>query len=230
MLTRVLNKLVQPFGLKCVPVPEILPAPELPDAYVENAQIVPERSDILRRLPKNGVVAEVGVGFGGYSRKIIDVMRPSKFVAIDTFDLDRTSWIGSNPYKKRFGGLGHEAYYRRLFANEITASLVAVEKGFSNQVLEKFPDSHFDMIYIDAAHDYASVKADLEVSNRKIKRDGYIVLNDFTIMDPLLLQHYDIVRAVQEFCLEESWEIAYFALHRFMFCDIALRKLRAAGA
>ena len=80
------------------------------------------------------------------------------------------------------------------------------------------------MIYIDAAHDYQSVMRDLAVANRKLKPSGYIVLNDYTIVDPLLLQHYDIVRAAHEFCLQEDWEIAFLALHPLMFCDVALRK------
>ena len=79
-----------------------------------------------------------------------------------------------------------------------------IKKGYSNRMLEEFADQCFDMIYIDAAHDYQSVMRDLAVANRKLKPSGYIVLNDYTIVDPLLLQHYDIVRAAHEFCLQED--------------------------
>jgi len=95
MLARILDRLVRPLGLRCVAVPQVLPAPELPDRCLEHARILADRADILRHLPKGGVVAEVGVGFGIYSRKIIEVMQPAQFVGIDTFELDKRSWRGS---------------------------------------------------------------------------------------------------------------------------------------
>lgn len=225
MLARILDRLVRPLGVRCVAIPQVLPAPELPDRCLEHARIVADRADILRHLPKGGVVAEVGVGFGIYSRKIIEIMQPAQFVAIDTFELDKRSWRGSRAHGEIFGKRSHEAYYRDQFAAEIASGALVIGKGYSHLVLEQFPDEHFDMIYIDAAHDYDSVRRDLAVANRKVKRDGYLVLNDYTVVDPILLQHYDIVRAVHEFCLQERWGFAFLALHRFMFCDVALRRL-----
>lgn len=67
LLQRVVNKLVQPFGLVCREKPRISPLPELNDKYLQNARILPCRDDILHRLPQAGVVAEIGVAFGRYS-------------------------------------------------------------------------------------------------------------------------------------------------------------------
>ncbi len=225
-VARVMNRLVRPMGLRCVPVPVISPAPELPDVCLEHARILPERSDILHLLPTGGVVAEVGVAFGKYSRKILEVMEPRQFVAVDTFELDGPSWSGHQAYGKVFAGRSHEQYYRDAFAPEIAAGRVLVKKGFSFSVLEEFPDRYFDMVYIDAAHDYESVRRDLDVISRKVKEDGFILLNDYTLVDPLLLQPYGIVQATHEFCMREGWEIVYLALHRYMFCDVALRKVK----
>jgi len=180
---------------------------------------------MLEYLPKNGVVAEVGVAFGRYTRKILEILHPAKFVAIDTFELDKTSWSGHHAYRDTLGDLGHEAYYRQKFQDRIDNGSFIIKKGYSHVKLMEFDDAYFDMIYIDAAHDYASVKQDLAAANVKIKPDGYIVLNDYTLMDPLLLQPYGIVQAVHEFCLQEGWEIRYLGLHPYMFCDVALTKL-----
>lgn len=229
-LARGLNKLVAPLGLRCVERPAVLPAPELSEQHVRNARLLPNRSRGLHLLGKHGAVAEVGVGFGGFSRQMLDVMQPSRFVAIDTFQLDTPSWTGRHAYGHVLGDLSHEAFYRQKFQAEIQSGLMEIRRGFSHDVLSQFEDSFFDMIYIDAAHDYDSVTRDLAVANLKTKQDGYIVLNDFTVMDPLLLQHYDITRATQEFCLAQGWEFVYFALHRHMFCDVALRRIAGDGA
>jgi len=224
-LARGINKLVAPLGLRCIERPQVLPAPELSEAHVRNACLLPNRTDILHQLGRQDVVAEVGVGFGSFSRQIIDIMRPTRFVAIDTFQLDTPSWTGRHGYGDILGDLSHEAFYRQKFQDEVSSGLVDIRRGFSHDELARFEDGYFDMIYIDAAHDYESVKHDLAVANLKTKPEGYIVLNDFTVMDPLLLQHYDITRATQEFCLEHDWEFVCFALHRFMFCDVALRRM-----
>jgi hypothetical protein len=227
-LARAINKLVAPLGLRCVERPQVRPAPELSEDHLRQARLLPNRTDILHQLGQQDVVAEVGVGFGSFSRQIIDINRPSRFIAIDTFQLDTPSWTGRHAYGDILGDLSHEAFYRGKFKNELASGRVEIRRGFSHDELRRFDDGFFDMIYIDAAHDYESVKRDLAVANLKTKPNGYIVLNDFTVMDPLLLQQYDITRATQEFCLEHGWEFVYFALHRFMFCDVALRRMSRA--
>ena len=227
LLSRVINRVIRPIGLACVVKPQIRPAIELPQKCLENARIVPNRTDGLYLMPKGGTVAEVGVAFGIFSRQILRVIQPELFVAIDTFELDKPSWSGHHAYKEKLGSLSHESYYKQQFESEIKAGKVAVRKGFSSIVMNDYPDDFFDMIYIDAAHDYENVRNDLEVATRKIKEDGIIVLNDYTMLDPLLLQPYGIVQAVNEVCEKGDWEFIYLALHQYMFCDVALRKIAA---
>lgn len=225
MLARILNRLVQPFGLRCVPEPRIVRPRQLDARHLRNARILAHRPAILSHMPQGGRVAEVGVGFGLYTRKILEIMRPSSFVAIDTFELDKPSWSGRQEHSDVLGSLSHEAYYREQFSEYIESGTLIIKRGYSHVMLEEFSDAHFDMIYVDAAHDYESVRQDLAVAKCKIKPGGYLVLNDYTLIDPLLLQPYGVVQAVNEFCLEEGWEIRYFTLHPYMFCDVALSKL-----
>lgn len=100
-----------------------------------------------------------------------------------------------------------------------------VRAGDSALVLRGFPDAHFDFIYVDGDHSYAGVRRDLAVANRKIKPGGHIVLNDYTMADPIWNAPYGVIRATNEFCLREGWEIIFFALEPRMFCDVALRRL-----
>jgi hypothetical protein len=224
LLARVINRLVRPMGLACVVKPQIPAAAAIPEQCLVNARIVANRTDGLYLIPKGGVVAEVGVAFGSFSRDILRVVQPDLFVAIDTFELDKASLSGHNAYKSKFGGLTHEDYYKRLFSSEIEMGKVDVRNGYSSVVMNQFSDSFFDMIYIDAAHDYDNVRNDLDIATRKIKSKGIIVLNDYTVMDPLLLQHYGIVQAVNELCENGQWEFVYLALHRYMFCDVAITR------
>jgi len=225
LLQRMLNRLVRPLGLICVEKPRIAPLRELDSKHLKSARILPCREDILNELPKRGVVAEIGVGFGRYSRKILDRMQPRLFVAVDCFELGHVDWLGRQNYGDTLGGMRHEDYYRGQFTAEIEAGVVVVRKGYSNEVMEAFPDAYFDMIYVDAAHDYESVVKDLAVSGRKIKPSGYIIMNDYILIDPILLQPYGIVQAVHEFCVREGWEMVYLAQHPYMFCDVALKKM-----
>jgi hypothetical protein len=225
LLQRIGNKLVAPFGLACVEKPKLSPLPKLDAKHLRNARLLSCREDILAQLPQGGVVTEIGVAFGRYTRKILDTLKPSRFVAVDCFGLDHKTWFGRQVYAQFLGGMRHEDFYRQQFSKEIERGIVVIRKGFSHEVMESFPDAYFDMIYVDAAHDYESVARDLQVSGRKIKPTGHIVLNDYTLVDPLLLQPYGIVQATHEFCVREGWEIVFFAQHPYMFCDVALKKL-----
>jgi len=97
-------------------------------------------------------------------------------------------------------------------------------KGLSWDTLSTFPDNHFDWVYVDAAHDYESVKKDLEQSYRCLKNDGYIVMNDYIMFDHFTKENYGVVQATNDFMIENDFEMLFFALHPDMFCDVLIRK------
>lgn len=51
--------------------------------------------------------------------------------------------------------------------------------GTSAKVATKLPEGVFDFVYVDAAHDYDSVKEDLDLWSKKVKPGGLICGHDY---------------------------------------------------
>ena len=55
--------------------------------------------------------------------------------------------------------------------------------------------------------------------------DGYLIFNDYTYWSPVECIPYGVMHAVNELCLDEDWQVAYFALDPYMYCDVAIRRI-----
>jgi hypothetical protein len=210
-------------------MPNLVPAARLPEHLVANARLLPDRDAILPLLPKHKVFAEVGVALGGFSDQIIRVCEPERFIAIDLFDLHRMPEFWGQPTKQLFSGDTHGEFYRKRFADLIAHGRITVLPGDSKMVLAKLDDASIDIIYVDAEHTYEAVKSELAVIRRKIKDDGYIIMNDY-IMNEAGLSNgaYGVIQATNEFMIAENWELIYFAFQSYMYCDVVLRKASSA--
>ena len=138
------------------------------------------RRQLLKRLPRAAVAAEIGVWTGDFSERIRQYTLPLKLHLIDPWtipagfsgpdaqgrhaknqgDMDRVHWA----VQKRFEG----------------AVDVAIHRATSSDVLPTFSDGFFDWIYIDGNHDYEFVLADLRMAMTKTKPGGIIAGDDFT--------------------------------------------------
>lgn len=170
----------------------------LPDDLVAEARVCADRVAMLERLPKDGVVAELGTYKGKFARKILKICRPRELHIVD-IDFSR------------FDGRLRERAEVRL------------HRGLTQEVIAGFPDAHFDWVYVDAGHDYDSAIGDARASAPKVKPGGYLVFNDFAHVDPEL-GRYGVHRAVVDFCLEAGWPLAFFALDGAALYDVALRR------
>jgi hypothetical protein len=189
----------------------------------EGARLFADRQALVRALaPRGGVVTEVGVAAGDFSQFIIETLQPTRFYALDMFDMHKHPVIWGRPSSELFDNKTQLDYFRQRFAHE--GSRVETRVGMSAGLLSAFADETFDFIYIDAAHDYENVKQDAQVSTRKLKRDGLIVFNDYTIIDVFSLEGYGVVQALNELVVAGGWQVCGFALQHSMFCDIAIRR------
>lgn len=201
-------------------------APALSSEHLRDARLFAERLEMIRALvPEGGVIAEVGVGLGDFSLRLLEELDPSLFVAVDTFVLDQLETMWDRPTSEILGGRSHLDFYRQRLAPY--ADRVVIEEGLSWDGLERCDDASFDLVYVDAGHDFDCVTRDLGVAVRKVRPDGLVVCNDYVLVDHMGAP-YGVVQAVNALVTTSRWRMVGLALHPQMYCDVALR-LFASG-
>lgn len=149
----------------------------------------PEREEvrefILRRMPRHGVVAEIGVDLGDLSEKILLINRPRALHLIDPWTAAGSEYqqhrtvgpLAESP--RRLDSSGRFNFVRDRFASDIAGGTVIIHRANSDIAGAEFPDSTFDWVYIDGNHSYEFVRGDLELYYQKLKPGGFIVCDDY---------------------------------------------------
>jgi hypothetical protein len=159
-------------------------------------------SDFLEYLPKGGVVAELGVETGSYAKKILEINRPKELHLVDVWDSIPDPWPSLEEQKKNYQNIN------KLFDPEIQNGMLIVHKGDDLLYLNAFPDGYFDWIYIDTTHSYEQTLSELEISSKKVKRDGYICGHDFVDNEFGRRSRFGVIPAVYDFTRKSKWKIA----------------------
>ncbi len=153
----------------------------------------PERGEvrefIIRRMPRGGVAAEIGVDQGLLSERILELARPRKLYLIDPWFPD-PSGTRVPSREERF------AMVCKKFAAEADRGVVEIIRESSETAAARFADQSLDWVYIDGNHHYEFVKRDLELYFPKVKRGGFIVCDDYHFVGTF---NDGVTRAVDEF-------------------------------
>ena len=137
------------------------------------------RSELVKQLPHNAVVAEIGVARGDFSQVILANAFPRKLHLIDSWAYqDKSIYPGTinpqrNSQKKQ---IQNYDYVSQRFSHQIQKDQVVVHKGYSVDILNEFPNNYFDWVYIDANHQYEFVKKDLELCKLRVKKKVLFVV------------------------------------------------------
>lgn len=190
---------------------------KLDDEHVRNATVLSGTAALLERLPKGGVVAEVGVAEGDLSASILAINAPSTLHLIDLW--------GSSV--ARFGPAAYGKVASR-FAGDVASGRVRIHRGLSWDMLATLDDRSLDWVYLDAAHDYASVKRDLSAVLPKLKPLGLIVGDDY-VMWAGQIGRYGVVEAINELCRDGGFEFVYLVMQRHMHLKYAIRRIGRRG-
>lgn len=149
-----------------------------------------EQGNILNKIldelsGKKLNIAEIGVYKGRMTFMWSSILKERKvkynYYAIDHF-------LGSNEHEKNLD------YYQITCDNlsSIIKKNLKIIKKDSSIASFDYPDDFFDIVYIDASHDYEAVKNDIEHWIKKVKKGGYICGDDY------ISGWSDVIRAVNE--------------------------------
>jgi SAM-dependent methyltransferase len=201
----------KPEAKKRQPPNDNVPLVRLEETHTRNCRVLPTRTHLLEHLPADGVVAEVGVASGDFTKEILARCQPAKLHLIDTWESDRFQ-----------PGLEH---VRQRFSDELARGQIVVSQGLSTECLAEFPATYFDWVYIDTDHSYPTTRAELRLAADKVKPGGFIAGHDFTRGNPVRGVTYGVIQACNEFCVNERWEYAFVTLEPSGHFSFALRRL-----
>ena len=160
---------------------------------------------------RDSVGAEVGVLGGNHAKEILEIAQPSKLTLIDLWDGTKINYrvIGTTvaeikkmPRKiaRAEAGIQLFRYIKEHFADEVAQGIVNIKKGYSTEVAKEIEGGSLDWVYIDAAHDYDNVIADLEAYYPKVKSGGLILGHDYSYR----IKNGGVIRAVETFLERHS--------------------------
>lgn len=170
---------------------------EIPQISLIKAKIYANRYlAVESEWPQKARVLEVGTQTGDFANFIYENKNPCDLQAID---------------------ISYDLFKKYLPCD----SLLKKHVGKSNEIMRTMPESYFDVVYIDASHDFQDVISDIDQARRITKNNGLIVCNDYTWYSPAEFSEYGVIRAVNNTLNKDSIKVKYLALHTHGFFDIA---------
>ncbi len=203
------NKITRPFRKKLFSNYSQL---NFDEKHLRNLISLKDRVELLQRLPKEAIVAEIGVYKGDFSDKILSICSPEKFLLIDVWRL-----------KGDHGELFDQVKNR--FAKEVLDKQIELIRAFSYDAIHFCPDQYFDWVYLDTDHSYKVTHRELEELRTKMKPGGIIAGHDYIIGNWNAGFRYGVVEAVREFCLKYNWEMIYLTHELNNHPSFAIREI-----
>ena len=173
-------------------------------------QLGPFYECVAESLPENAILVEIGVWQGRsavfMAEKLCELNKPAKFYLVDSFD-------GGKILAQAAQGLATpllEIVKSHLRSAGVADKITDIIASLSVIAARRFEDRSIDFAFIDADHDYASVRADILAWWPKIKVGGLLAGHDYKsywvgvaqAVDELVVHH-----ALDFQYAQEAWQI-----------------------
>lgn len=175
-----------------------------------------QRDRLLRYLPSNARVAEIGVARGRFSAQLVATCRPSFLALVDPWrQQDQTVYYGdaNNAEQQEQDRRFHDV--TRRFASDKPGRQCRVVRKFSVDAAGEFPDKSFDWVFIDGNHSHEACLEDLRAWAPKVADDGLLCGHDFATHAAARSSRYGVVSAVHEFVRETGFALAAVTVEHF---------------
>lgn len=149
---------------------------------IQRLQDMLEVATFVKDSTNSQVMAEIG-SFAGETMAMF-AQRFEKVFAVDLWDDKAVLGISSPEFPMDIE--------RRFDAVVSGLPNVHKVKGDSAKSAEGFPDGYFDLVYIDACHEYEAALADIRAWLPKVKPGGVLAGHDYH------LDYSGVIKAVQE--------------------------------
>ncbi|ELW1648213.1 MULTISPECIES: class I SAM-dependent methyltransferase [Enterobacter] len=192
---------------------DMLPKVKLKRHNMEHCQLLLDRDELLSLLPKNGVVAEIGVDKGDFSEKILNICSPEKLFLVDAWHTERY----------------HDGLFESVtarFSKELEENVIEIKRGLSVETASQFADRSLDWVYIDTDHSYETTIRELCAYAEKVKPGGIISGHDYTMGNFVKWYRYGVIEAVHQFCVAFDWELIFITADVTENQSFAIRKIQ----
>jgi predicted O-methyltransferase YrrM len=135
--------------------------------------IIPELKKHFRDRPIK--IAELGVLRGQSIPIFLNNFNIEEYVGVDLFDCYEENKDGSYELMKTQGSM----IYNSLELMYQNNSNIKFKIGLTNKVVQEFENKYFDLIFIDAGHEYPQVSQDIELWYPKMKKNGVFSGDDY---------------------------------------------------
>lgn len=176
-----------------------IPKRELSLQHMQNCKLLLNRDQLLKELPHQGIVAELGVNEGEFTSRILSICRPRMLHLVDTWSSERY----------------HDGLYQAVlekFEPHISQHQVTLSRNLSTDAAVQFEDRYFDWVYIDTSHSYETTRDELLSYAPKVKHGGLLTGHDYSQGNWVSGIRYGVIEAVHEFCVEHDWELVFLTL------------------
>jgi hypothetical protein len=172
--------------------------------YADSLAHVPARDELPAVLRSRGLLGtgvEIGVKRGMFSDFLLAHWPGAKLISVDP-------WLAADPRtyidRANVAQDDHERFYEDTRSRLLKyGERSEIWRLTSLEAAARVPDASLDFVYIDARHDYESVKEDLAAWFPKVRADGIVAGHDY-VDGTFPSGEFGVRRAVDEFFRERS--------------------------